>query len=149
MTKLTPDISRRDGFSVIEMLVSMTVLGILLSLAMPQIQRVRLMTGLASGQQAVGTALLRARWLAINKGQQQFVTLNGSNVLEIHSGSATGTLASSANLANYGVTVDSFSTFSFDPRGFLPTSTTLTLRQADLPATKTVTMGLYGKLVTQ
>jgi len=149
MTKRSADISRRSGFSLIELLFAIVVAGTLLGLAMPQIQRMRLMTGLASGQQAVGTTLLRARWLAINRGQQHFVTLSGSNVLQIRSGSATGTVVSSANLANYGVSVDSFSAFAFDPRGFLPTSTTLTIRQPDLPATTTVTIGLYGKLVTQ
>jgi prepilin-type N-terminal cleavage/methylation domain-containing protein len=146
---ITNLIRQRRGFSVIELLVAITIYGILLAVAMPQIQRVRLMNALASGQQAAAAALSRARWLAINKGQQHFVTLSGSNVLQIHSGSASGPVVSSADLSDYGVTVDSFSAFSFDARGFLPTSTTITIRQADLPATQTVTVGLFGKMALQ
>jgi hypothetical protein len=77
------------------------------------------------------------------------VTLSGSNVVQIHSGNASGTVVSSADLSNYGVTVDSFTAFAFDVRGFVPASQTITVRQADLPATKTVNVGVYGKVTSQ
>jgi Tfp pilus assembly protein FimT len=142
-------IFQRCGFTVGEVLFTLGTLGVLLTIAMPQIQQVRLINTLDSGQQAVASTLLRARWLAINRGQQHFVTLSGSNVLQIRSGSATGTVVNSTDLSNYSVTVDDFTAFAFDVRGFLATSKTLTVRQPDLPATKNVIVGLYGKLTVQ
>ena len=142
-------IFRRCGFTVGEVLFTLGTMGVLFTIAMPQFQQVRLTNALASGQQAAASTLLRARWLAINKGQQHFVTLSGSKILQIRSGSATGTVVNSTDLSNYRVTVDDFTAFAFDVRGFLATSKTVTIRQSDLPATKNVTVGLYGKLTLQ
>jgi len=140
-------IRQNRGFSIIELLATVVIYSILFAVALPHIQNLRLMSGLSSGQQAVAAALLRARWLAINRGGQHTVTLSGSNLVQIHSGNASAAVVSSADLSNYGVTVDSFTAFAFDVRGFVPSSQTITVRQAALPATKTVTVGVYGKVV--
>jgi len=140
--------SSESGFTLIELLVVMIMYGTLLLIAMPQIQNLRMMNALSSGQQAVTSALLRARWMAINRGEKQFVTLSGSDTLQIRAGSATGTVLASANLSNYSVTVDTFTPFSFDPRGFLDTSQTVTVRQATIGASASVTVGVYGRVVT-
>jgi prepilin-type N-terminal cleavage/methylation domain-containing protein len=77
-----------SGFSLIELMATMAILGILVQVGLPAIQQIRLMSSLDSGQRVVSSALLRGRWLAINRGQQHTVTLNGGNVVQIRSGGA-------------------------------------------------------------
>jgi prepilin-type N-terminal cleavage/methylation domain-containing protein len=139
------------GFSLIELMATIAILAILVQIGIPAIQQIRLMSSLGSGQRVVGSALLRARWLAINRGQQHTVTLSGGNLVQIRSGGAGGTVVQSASLANFDCTVASSDTpFSFDGRGFLTSgsSMTLTITQPSLPASKTVLVNSLGKVST-
>jgi prepilin-type N-terminal cleavage/methylation domain-containing protein len=140
-----------SGFSLIELMATIAILGILVQIGLPAIQQIRLMSSLDSGQRVVSSALLRARWLAINRGQQHSVTLSGGNVVQIRSGGAGGTVVQSASLSDFDCTVASSDTpFSFDGRGFLTSgsSMTLTITQPSLPASKTVLINSLGKVST-
>jgi prepilin-type N-terminal cleavage/methylation domain-containing protein len=139
------------GFSLIELMVTIVILGILVQIGLPAIQQIRLMNSLDSGQRVVSSALLRGRWLAINRGQQHTVTLSGGNLVQIRSGGAGGTVVQSASLSDFECTVASSDTpFSFDGRGFLTagSSRTLTITQPSLPASKTVLVNPLGKVST-
>jgi type IV fimbrial biogenesis protein FimT len=137
------------GFSLIELMVTIVILAILVQIGLPAIQQIRLMSSLDSGQRVVSSALLRGRWLAINRGQQHTVTLSGGNLVQIRSGGAGGTVVQSASLSDFECTVASSDTpFSFDGRGFLTSgsSKTLTVTQPSLPASKTVLVNSLGKV---
>ena len=139
------------GFSLVELMATIAILAILVQIGIPAIQQIRLMSSLDSGQRVVGSALLRARWLAINRGQQHTVTLSGSDLVQIRSGGAGGAVVQSASLADFECTVASSDTpFSFDGRGFLTSgsSMTLTITQPSLPASKTVSVNSLGKVST-
>jgi prepilin-type N-terminal cleavage/methylation domain-containing protein len=139
------------GFSLIELMATIAILAILVQIGLPAIQQIRLMSSLDSGQRVVSSALLRGRWLAINRGQQHTVTLSGGNVVQIRSGGAGGTVVQSASLSDFDCAVASSDTpFSFDGRGFLTSgsSMTLTITQPSLPASKTVLINSLGKVST-
>ena len=140
-----------SGFSLIELMATIAILGILVQIGLPAIQQIRLMSSLDSGQRVVSSALLRGRWLAINRGQQHWVTLTGGNVVQIRSGSPAGPVVQSASLAEFDCTVASSDTpFSFDGRGFLTSgsSMTLTITQPFLPASKAISVNYLGSVST-
>jgi prepilin-type N-terminal cleavage/methylation domain-containing protein len=137
------------GFTVLELLVVVTVFGALALMAQPLITRIRLMSGLDSAQQAVATTALRARWLSINRGQTHslFVTNAGTSV-EIRN--LSNALVGSVDLTSYSVTAAPTGTsFSFSPRGFLVSSATITLTQPALSATRQVAILQSGKILAK
>ena len=139
------------GFTLIELVVTIAIVAIVVEISIPAIQQIRLMSSLDGGRRVVSSALLRARWLAINRGQQHTVTLSGGDVVQIRRGGAGGTVVQSAALADFNCTVASSDTpFSFDGRGFVVSgsSTTLTVTQPSLPASKTILVNSLGKIST-
>ena len=112
----------RTGYTLTELLMVIVMIGVLLALAMPKLNKVDAQAGTASAAQAIASQLATARAVAIATGYPARMTISGSNVT-IATSDSLGTftqMGKSVSLANYGVTVTASpaSNVEFDPRGF-------------------------------
>ena len=119
----------RTGFTIVELLMVIVVMGILLALAMPKLNKVDAQAGTGSAAQAIAAQLATARAAAIATGYKAKLTVSGSTITIATSDSlgAFTNLGSSIELSDFGVTVSASPTSSveFDPRGFAPGVTTM------------------------
>jgi prepilin-type N-terminal cleavage/methylation domain-containing protein len=138
------------GFTVIELVVVMVILGFILGIALPGFQAVRLGNALAAAQRDVAAVVQNARWRAINSGTTHTVDLATASSV---SATKSGTTVATVGLAQYSVTQahTGGNTFDFDPRGLIPSGTTtpitITLTNSR-GATRTVTIDRLGRLTT-
>lgn len=112
----------RTGYTLTELLMVIVMIGVLLALAMPKLNKVDAQAGTASAAQAIASQLATARAVAIATGYPARMTISGSDVT-IATSDSLGTftqMGKSVSLANYGVTVTASpaSNVEFDPRGF-------------------------------
>lgn len=112
----------RTGFTLVELMIVIVMIGILLALAMPKLNKVDAQAGTGSASQAIAAQLATARAAAIASGYKSKLTLTGS-AISIATSDSLGTyaqLGTSIDLADFGVTVTAApkSEVEFDPRGF-------------------------------
>ncbi len=141
---------RDRGFTAVELLVVLVILGFIIGIAIPGFQVIRLGTALSAAQRDVVAAVQNARWRAINSGATHTVDLSATSTVGVTKG---GTTVVTVGLGQYSVTQTHTggNTFDFDPRGLIPTGTatpiTITLTNP-LSATRTVTIDRLGRLTT-
>ena len=118
----------RTGFTLIELMIVIVMIGTLLAMAMPKLNSVDARAGTNSAAQRIATQLATARAAAIATGYASKLTLSGSTITIATSDSlgTFTTLGATMDLSDYGVTVTATptSTVEFDPRGFSPGITT-------------------------
>ena len=112
----------RTGFTLIETMIVIVMIGSLLALAMPKLNKVDAQAGTGSAAQSIAAQLATARAAAIATGYASKLTLSGSSIT-IATSDSLGTysqLGSPIDLAEFGVTVTASpaSKVEFDPRGF-------------------------------
>ena len=138
------------GFTIIELLVVVAILGFIFAIAIPGFQVVRLGTALSAAQRDVAAVVQSARWRAINSGTTHTVDLSTTSSVGV---TKSGTTVATVGLGQYSVsqTHSGGSSFDFDPRGLVPSRTTtpitITLTNP-LGATRTVTVDRLGRLTT-
>ena len=136
------------GFTVIELVVIVVILGIIVGMAIPGFHVVRLGTALSAAQRDLAAAMQNARWRAISSGTTHTVDLSAASTVGVTKG---GTTVATVGLGQYFVTQThtGSSTFDFDPRGLIPSGTTtpitITLTNP-LSATRTVTIDRLGRI---
>ena len=112
----------RTGFTLMELMIVIVLIGTLLALSMPKLNKVDAQAGTRSAAQTVAAQLATARAAAIATGYPARLTLSG-NAITIATSDSNGTYATlgkSIPLSDFGVTVTGSpaSTVNFDPRGF-------------------------------
>jgi prepilin-type N-terminal cleavage/methylation domain-containing protein len=121
-------VSRRVGFTLIEMLIVVVIFGLLVLMAYPRASRGLVKSNVRSARTTLANLFPKARAAAMQRGRSASVDFNGNNVVVTASprtvvGPGTvDTLGGVQNLSSlYGVTVSispSVASVAYDARGF-------------------------------
>lgn len=112
--------SNQRAFTLIEILIVLTIIGILMGIALPRVGSTRRRLDVHSAKRRVAASLGQARALAIENGRAARFVRSGNTIqVWLDNGGAAPTLISSQDLSSTeGVTVRSTrDTVPFDPRG--------------------------------
>lgn len=114
------------GFTVGEMMVAISILGILVAIGMPAFTRTLPGLRLSDAARQVATELQHVRMKAIAQGIAQQISFSSSSyILQRCNGACTN---DSGNIAlPEGITVTASTAPQFQPRGTVTTATTITL----------------------
>jgi prepilin-type N-terminal cleavage/methylation domain-containing protein len=130
-------VSRRNGFSLIELMIAVVILGILVVAVYPRVGQVMVKNDVRSARTTLANKFAMARAVAMQRSRSASVNFNGNNIVVTSSprmvasaGSTADTIGGVQNLnALYGVAVTApVASVAYDPRGFAGglTSTPLT-----------------------
>jgi prepilin-type N-terminal cleavage/methylation domain-containing protein len=120
-------VSRRNGFSLIEMLIVVVILGIMTAVVYPRVSQVLAKNDLRSARTTLANKFATARAVAMQRSRSASVNFNGNNVAVTAgprtvpvAGSTVDTIGGVQNLNTlYGVTVTApVASVNYDPRGF-------------------------------
>jgi prepilin-type N-terminal cleavage/methylation domain-containing protein len=116
----------RSGFTLVETLVCVVVLGLICLIGLPKISAAMVRSDLRSARTTVVNLVATARAASIQTGRRTWVKFDGDNAFVLaRPRRATGgagnadTIGTVQNLsAQYKVTVSGVDSLAFDPRGF-------------------------------
>ena len=141
----------RSGFTLIEALVCVVVLGLICLIGFPKISAAMVRSDLRSARTTVVNLVATARAASIQTGQRTWVKFDGNNALVLirDAAGATDTIGAVQNLsAQYAVTVVGVDSIAFDPRGFgasFGDTTSVTLSRNS--HSETVTLDGLGRVI--
>jgi len=120
---------RRHGFTLIEVLIVITIVGILLAVVVPRYGRISSAMNVHSAKQEMATLLAQGRATAIQTDQTVKVARSGNVVSLVAVNGAGASIISQQDLgAIYGVTLSATKdTIAYDSRGMV-TGNTVTLK---------------------
>lgn len=147
--------ARRKGFTLLELMVVITVAGIMMMLAWPRVRQAMLKSNLRSARMTVVGLFGRARASAIQYNRATTLVFSGNNALVTApkpvpvGGSTIDTIGAVENLAaRYGATLTAtVPSVTFDPRGFGANSGTVVVRVTREEFSDSVTITGFGRLV--
>ena len=141
----------RSGFTLIEALVCVVVLGLICLIGFPKISAAMVRSDLRSARTTVVNLVATARAASIQTGRRTWVKFDGNNALVLirDAAGATDTIGAVQNLsAQYAVTVVGVDSIAFDPRGFgasFGDTTSVTLSRNS--HSETVTLDGLGRVI--
>ena len=142
----------RSGFSTIELLATIVIGGLLLSIAIPTFGAMKVSMNFRSGEQALQAVLTRARWSAINSGRAETRILIEGNVVRIRAGTAADSpVVAEVDVAEFNMSVSGANfPVQLDARGVRINNTppTVTVTNSHISTTRTFTIGPLGKVTT-
>jgi prepilin-type N-terminal cleavage/methylation domain-containing protein len=148
--------SRRDGFTLIEMLTVVVVISAVSLISFPRVRSAKYKSELRSARTSVASMYARARSAAVQYNRATMLAFNGSSAVVIASprlvaaaGSTVDTVGRVNNLGvAYNVTVASTDdSLRVDPRGFGGNAGAITVRLTRAEFTDSVVIGSYGRLI--
>ena len=147
----------RRGFSAIELLVVLVIIGIIAAFGIPRVRNAVIKSNVHSAKAAMGTLVVKARAAAVARGCNATVTLTsgttGTVSISVCNVNGTGTqiLGGVDSLAaRYSVTMTpSTGTLTFDPRGLSTSYTTLVVGFSSNSISDSVVINQLGEVVRQ
>lgn len=140
----------RRGFSLIEMMLVVSVMGILVLAGIPAFRRAQRDTALASGRNALVAAISRARTVAISRGAPTAVRFAGDHQrIEMLVSNAWEPVGDTLNLEGFGVQIFTPGDIRFLPTGMaiLPGGAAqTTIQVAKVDRIRTVRITRYGRI---
>jgi len=147
---------RPNGFSLVELLIVVVIIGIIVSVGLPRFRATQLQSDVRSARTAVIQAYLQARAAAVGSGRTTRLRSNGTSVwitgsprLMPAAGSTMDTVGQITNLfQRYGVagSASPGTTVTIDPRGF-NTSGTVQFRVTKSGRTDSVVVSGFGQVI--
>lgn len=148
--------SRRDGFTLIEMLTVVVVISAVSLISFPRVRTAKYKSELRSARTSVASMYAKARSAAIQYNRATILAFNGPSAVVLATprlvaaaGSTVDTVGRVNNLyAAHGVTVATTDdSLRVDPRGFGSNASSVTVRLTKSEFTDSVVIGGYGRLI--
>lgn len=115
--------TQKRGFTLIEILMVIVIMGILSTMALPRLARRGVTLTVRSAKQEVASYLAQARATAIATGRSAWFIRSGNTVGVSSTSTTAGYVKSTDLMTEHGVTVSAASdptTIEFDARGMIP-----------------------------
>jgi prepilin-type N-terminal cleavage/methylation domain-containing protein len=148
--------SRREGFTLIEMLTVVVVISAVVLISFPRMRAAKYKSELRSARSSVAGMYSRARSAAAQYNRTTLVAFNGATAVVLGrpravalAGSTVDTIGRTLNFSvGYGVTVTpTTDTLRLDPRGFGGNASTVTVRLTKAEFADSIMIGGYGRLI--
>jgi prepilin-type N-terminal cleavage/methylation domain-containing protein len=147
--------SRRDGFTLIEMLMVVVVISAVSLISFPRIRSAKYKSEARSARTAVASMYARARSAAIQYNRATILAFNGPSAVVlatprlVAAGGTVDTVGRVTDLSVvYHVTVTTTSdSLRVDPRGFGGNTSAVTVRLTRAEFTDSIVVGAYGRLI--
>ena len=142
---------RRNGFTIIELLMVMVVSGVMMLVGFPRIRDAVVKSDVRSARNAIVAMHARARATATQTSRQTYVAFSGNTAVVLMRMQAAGAWADSVGPVEdlheqFGVSViPSTDTLRFDPRGFGLNGGTVIVRRSGFA--DTVTVSGFGRIL--
>ncbi len=139
------------GFTLIEILMVVTVIGLLTAIALPRIGDAMVAQNARAGRDAVISQHAKARAAAIQRGRSTFLVFNGNSMVIVSRHPVTGAVDTVGNvedlLGRFGVTVSTTrDTLTFDARGLGTESSATTITVTRGTHAYQVTVSMWGRV---
>ncbi|MFL5577296.1 MAG: Tfp pilus assembly protein FimT/FimU [Gemmatimonadaceae bacterium] len=127
-------VGRRNGFTIIEMLIVFAVISIMVAFAVPRARAVKTRSNLRAARDQIAIGLASARASAVQKGQLSTFVMNGNVMRVALGGNGTGMrvlgrrdlydlYGATVEVVTGGVSTPSDSLLTYDSRGFVAAGT--------------------------
>jgi len=139
----------RAGFSLVEMMIAITVVGLMLAMAMPKIRDGQVSRDVKSARVALANMYARARVKALQSRKSTTIRFSGNSVwITVPRGAGLDTVGAVANLTTgYGVAITaSTPTITIMPTGLSNMAATATIKVSRSGKSDSVMISGYGRL---
>ena len=137
---------RRNGFTLIEMVIVIVVMGLILAIAMPKLTNWSSGASARAARTAATSLLAKARASAIQNTRPTRAEFNGTNGAVVVVGT-TDTLAKAQLGAEYGVSMSPSSwSVTYDPRGIGTLQDPITATFTKSGKSSSLTVSGYGRV---
>lgn len=146
---MTDRLHPRAGFSLIELMIVITIIGLMLAMAMPRIQDTLVRRNLQGSRAAVVNLYARARVTALQQRRTTTVNFNGTSAWITAPRAAGGldTVGAVTNLlTQYGVAVAATGNITITPTGLVNAGTPIQINVTKSGKSDSVMVSGYGRL---